>query len=53
MLYQLIGLILWTGIIFAFCFLGHRRKLRHDLAVHEINAKMDLLIERLTSNDDN
>lgn len=45
MLVEIIGLVLWTGIIGITCFLSHRRKVKHDAAVHEINENLRFIRE--------
>ena len=49
MLADIIGLILWTGIIFTFCFLSYRRKVKKDSLSSERDVKRDELLFEISS----
>lgn len=51
MLTEIIGLVLWTGIIFTFCFLNHRRKVQRDNILVDIRNDLQIIADKVRDLD--
>lgn len=51
MVTEILGLILWTGIIFTFCFLNYRRKVQRDNILVDIRSAVETLVNEVTYDD--